>query len=108
MNVPIEILSRYPRPFTFKDPKTKKILTKGRVIDFALVYHDDVEMEYWKGVERLKHEDGREEFRFMYWARRKGNQGWKWGQFNLCLPIELLNQLFQEIYKKGWVKTVFV
>jgi hypothetical protein len=28
--------------------------------------------EYWKGVEKLRFNNDRVEFRFMYWARKKG------------------------------------
>jgi len=57
-------------------------------------------------VEKLRFDDGRVEFRFMYWARKKGqdNAKWRWGQFNLCLQLDHLNKLFQCMQKKGWIK----
>jgi hypothetical protein len=61
------------------------VLIGGVVEDVILVYHDDYPREYWKGVEKLKFDDGRVEFRFMYWARKKGqaNANWTRGRFNV-------------------------
>ena len=71
-NSPQEILDKYPRRFVFKDTNRKTVLAEGVVEDVVLVYHDDYPREYWKGVEKLRFNDGRVEFRFMYWARKKG------------------------------------
>jgi hypothetical protein len=73
-NPPPEILDKYKRTreFEFTDTDRKTVLAKGVVEDVILVYHDDYPREYWKGVEKLKFDDGRVEFRFMYWARKKG------------------------------------
>jgi hypothetical protein len=109
--VPREILDKYKkskksREFKFKDTDRKTILAKGVVEDVILVYHDDYPREYWKGVEKLRFNNGRVEFRFMYWARKKGqtNAKWRWGQFNVCLPQDHLNKLIECMQKKGWIK----
>ena len=109
--VPREILDKYMKPnksreFVFKDTDRRTILAKGVVEDVVLVYHDDDPREYWKGVEKLRFNDGRVEFRFMYWARRKGqtNAKWTWGQFNVCLPQDLLIRLLDRVKEKGWIK----
>lgn len=105
-NPPPEILNRYPKPFEFKDTDRKTVLAEGVVEDVILVYHDDYPREYWKGVEKLRFNNGRVEFRFMYWARKKGqaDANWTWGQFNVCLPPDLLDKLMECMQKKGWVR----
>jgi|GEM_PF-2360450 len=114
--IPQEILDKYKKPkfreFVFKDIDKKTVLAKGIVEEVILVYHDDVPREYWKGVEKLRFiendssDKGRIEFRFMYWARKKGkaNAKWRWGQFNVCLPQDHLNKLIECMQKKGWIK----
>jgi hypothetical protein len=105
-NPPQEILDKYPRRFVFKDTNRKTVLAEGVVEDVVLVYHDDYPREYWKGVEKLRFNDGRVEFRFMYWARRKGeaDANWTWGQFNVCLPPDHLNKLIECMQQKGWIR----
>jgi len=105
--VPREILDKYMKPnksreFVFKDTDRRTILAKGVVEDVVLVYHDDDPREYWKGVEKLRFNDGRVEFRFMYWARKKGRADakWRWGQFIVSLPQDHLNKLIECMQKK--------
>jgi len=103
-NIPIEIRKKYPRPFVFKDVDGKTILSTGRATDVLLLHHvGDAGREYWKGVEKLEHARGLNEFRFMYWARKIGQKDWKWGQFNLCLTEAQFTKLLDAMKQKGWL-----
>jgi len=102
---PIEIRSKYPRKFVFRDVDRETILSEGEATKALLPIHHigDAGREYWKGVERLEHKRGLREFRFMYWTRKIGQKNWNWGQFNLCLTDEQLNQLINSMKKEGWL-----
>jgi hypothetical protein len=92
-----DIRKKYPRPFTFRYQGKK--VAEGCAKDVILTAHKG---EYLKGVELLEYNDGRKEFRFMYLVK-EGRKGWRWGQFNVCMPPELFIKILQEMIEKQWI-----
>ncbi len=96
--VPQEIKEKYRKGRKFVCEYAGKTVAHGIVEDYVFVTHE----EYITGVEKLKiEEDGRTEFRFVYWANK--GKGWRWGQFCTMLPRDKLQELFNEMIKKGWI-----
>jgi len=78
--------------------------TKGKIGHVILHEHVHKRKRFWKGVERLQfYDDHRIEYRFMYFARRKKDKEWTWGQFCPMLPSELLKEILSEMRKHNWL-----
>jgi len=101
--IPVDIQNKYPRKFVFKDVNRKTITARGMATDVLLLYSKGEKREHWKGVEKLMHESGLEEFRFMYLTRRLGETRWKWGQFNVCLETEQFSKLLRMMKRENWI-----
>lgn len=99
--IPEIIKEKYRRGRHFKTRYQGKVRHYGTVEDYILIPHNGGQGKYLKGVEKLRYEDGHVEYRFMYWANM--GKGWKWGQFCVILPRELLQELFNEMVKRGWI-----
>jgi len=103
VEIPVDIQNKYPRTFVFKDADRKTITARGMVTDVLLLYSKGDKREHWKGVEKLMHESGLEEIRFMHWTRRLGETRWIWGRFTMCLEKEQFSKLLRMMKRENWI-----
>ncbi len=92
-----QIRKKYPRRFTFK--YRGKVIQTGEAVDVLLIPDGS---EYLKGVEKLHYDNGKEQFRFMYWVKA-GKKKWSWGQFNVCMNKGATKKLLEKMKTKGWL-----